>query len=102
VIFDLNYQVRFTAETELGAYSDALWMTPGEYDALKLEQLEALAQTRADKWVFDVKNPVVREPTKEEMQHRLSLVEADIAALTSEKTRLEEEISKPLGMTRGR
>jgi hypothetical protein len=96
VIFDLNYQARFTVDTELGPYADALWFTPGEYDALKAADLDAMAQARADQWVFAMKNPVVREPTKAELQEKVALVDYDISLLMAEKAKLEAEIAKPL------
>jgi hypothetical protein len=96
MIFDLNYQARFTVDTELGPYADALWFTPGEYDALKAADLDALAQARADQWVFDIKNPVIRAPTKAEMIEKVSGLDQHIAELLAEKAVLETEIAKPL------
>jgi hypothetical protein len=94
--FDINYQARFTVDTELGPYADALWFTPGEYDAMKAADLDALAQARADQWVFDIKNPVVREVTKNEMIEKVSTIDKNIAILLAEKSALETEIAKPL------
>lgn len=99
MIFDLNYQVRFIADTELGPYADALWMKPTEYDALEKEALEQMAQARADQWVFDLKNPVTREMTKGEMQEKIIGLDQHIAELVAEKERLAAEIAKPLAKT---
>jgi hypothetical protein len=96
MIFDLNYQARFTVDTELGPYADALWFTPSEYDALKATDLDALAQARADQWVFDIKNPIIREVTKNEMIEKVSTLDQNIAILLAEKAALETEIAKPL------
>jgi hypothetical protein len=43
-----------------------------------------------------MKNPVVREPTKAELQEKVALVDYDISLLMAEKAKLEAEIAKPL------
>lgn len=92
--FTINYQVRFTISTEFGAYSDALYLSEDEYAAYKGKALEQMAQARADAWVENLKNPVVVEPTKEDLQATAAGLDQHIEELQAEKKRLATEIGK--------
>ncbi len=50
-------QVRFSKQTEIGEYNDALYFTQSEYQTTASADIEAAKQARADAWVNAVKNP---------------------------------------------
>jgi len=64
-------QVNFQADTEFGQYSDAIYYTMVEWDALTDEQLEIDKKERVDNFVSSIKNSqqgeVVETPTEDEV-----------------------------------
>ena len=85
-------QVRFSKQTEIGEYNDALYYTQAEYATLAPAIIEAEKQARVDAWVNAVKNaPPPVGPTKEELQTQKSYLEEQ---LTEVNTRLLTAKSK--------
>ena len=73
-------QVRFSKQTTLGEYNDALYYTQADYASLDPVVVEAEKQSRADAWVNAVKNaPTSVEPTKEELQAQKAVLEEQLA-----------------------
>ncbi len=63
-------QIRFSVDTEVGNYSDALYFTEPEYFSKTRADIDALKQQRINNFVTLVKTPapIVPDPTKEELQ----------------------------------
>ena len=59
-------QINFTIPTIYGDFSDAIYKTMEEYDAMTPEELEALKQERVNNWVKIIKDSQqVQENTEE-------------------------------------
>ncbi len=59
-------QINFTIPTIYGDFSDAIYKTLEEYDAMTPEELEALKQERVNNWVQIIKDSQqVQENTEE-------------------------------------
>ena len=54
---ETQVQVKFTRDTELGPFTDAIWMSVSDYQSATPEYLDALKDARAAAWVNAVKNP---------------------------------------------
>jgi hypothetical protein len=84
--------VRFTEDVEFNKgdvrqYSDTLYYTQAEYDALKERDVEMEKQRRITNWKNIVNNPPAYvEPTKEQYEEELARQEEQITAL---KTTME-------------
>lgn len=53
----VKVQVRYTVETEVGTFSDALYYALDEWPNVTTEQMEAEKQRRASAWVTAIKSP---------------------------------------------
>ena len=51
----INVQIRFSIQTEIGEFNDALFIPLAEYDTMTSEQIDILKQARVDAWVAAVK-----------------------------------------------
>ncbi len=72
-------QVRFSKQTSIGEYNDALYYTQAEYASIAPAVVEAEKQARVDAWMNAVKNaPPPVEPTKEELQAQKTYLEEQL------------------------
>jgi hypothetical protein len=85
----IQVQIRFTADTEVGPYTDCLYKTLDEYAALKDEDKEAEKQARVDAYVAAVKNPVPpAEPSIAQLQDEKAMYEQSLIVV---KGKLEDK-----------
>ena len=83
---NIKIQVQFTQTTEFGEYSDAIYFSPAEYEALTEEELTALQNERVANWIQTIKDSqVVVEPTDEELLAEKTAIEQQIAQLEDRK-----------------
>ena len=52
---NVRVQVNFTAPSEFGDYSDALYFSPEEFASLTEERLQEMEAERVSKWVSAIK-----------------------------------------------
>ena len=91
---NIKIQVNFQADTEWGLFSDALYFTPTEYEALTEEDLTAMQNERVANFVQSIKDSqVVVEPTDEELLAEKTAIEQQIAQLEDRKEDIVEQIS---------
>ena len=83
---NIKIQVNFQADTEFGSFSDALYFSQSEYEALTEEQLTAMQNERIANFVQSIKDSqVVVEPTDEELLAEKVTIEQQIAQLEDRK-----------------
>lgn len=88
----VRVQVLFTEETPHGTYTDALYYTPEEFDALKDADKDAAKQARVAAYVDKIVNaPPPKEYSKDEWQATVDKIAAD---LTYAQAKLEEAKNK--------
>lgn len=82
-------QVRFSEQTEIGEFNDALYFTEEEFAGLKPEDIEIAAKSRVANWteaVAAASKVVAVEPTVEELEAEVAQVQMEIDRLTAYKT----------------
>lgn len=55
---DVKIRINYSYETDYGTFSDALYMTQSEYDAMTTQDLTALKEQRRDAWIAQRATPV--------------------------------------------
>jgi hypothetical protein len=83
-------QVRFRADTKSGVVQDAMYFAADEFAKLTPEDIEAMAQKRADDYVNNYIPPP--GPTKQELQAKADDIAARIAGLVAEKAEVDAAI----------
>lgn len=85
---EVNIQVRFSRQTEDGVtFTDALYFTPADYEALTEGEIEALEDERFQRWQEVVSSPSP-EPSAAD---QLADIEQQIAQLEELKAALAAE-----------
>jgi len=81
-------QVRFSEQTKYGTFTDALYFTQAEYDAISPEDINAQIQDRVANYIAAVEAPGQDvQPSKAELQAAKAELEAQVSDLN-------EKISK--------
>ena len=90
----VKIQVMFTQATEYGDFTDALYFSPAEYEALTDEQLTTMQNERVANYVQSIKDSmVVTEPTVEDLQAQQEAIDKQIEQLTNTKENLSSQIT---------
>ena len=72
-------QIRFIVDTEVGKYSDAIYLTWSEYQNKTRFEIDSIKQQRVNNYVSSVKYPVpAQEPTKEQLQKDADYLQAQL------------------------
>ena len=75
-------QIRFSEDTEVGTFTDALYLTMYEYVGKPQSEIDTLKQARVTTFVNSVKNAVpAPEPTKAELQADVANLQKQIDSL---------------------
>lgn len=78
----ISIKVEFTEEVNGNKFTDSLYFTPEEYDALSTKQLNKLKQKRVDNFRAYIENPPQPpEPTKEELEQSKEILAEQLAKL---------------------
>lgn len=94
---DVRIQVLIRKDTKHGQFSDAIYLSPAEFEALKDEDLEALKDERVNKWLGVIeasKNATRPEPTKEDLEAEQSMLEAQKLALEVQAQAIEAQVTE--------
>lgn len=82
----ISIKVEFTEEVNGQNFTDSLYFTPEEYDALSKKRLNKLKQERVDNFQAFIDNPPPPpEPTKEELEQAKEVA-------VEQLTKLEESL----------
>lgn len=95
---DVRIQVMIRKKTQHGQFSDAMYFSKEEYDALTNQEVRALAEARKDAWVQAVKDAskAVRvAERKADKQARRNQIAADLAALEADIAATPEDEIAP-------
>ena len=88
---DVKVQVNFRADTKYGVYADALYFTEAEWEAKP--DVVAMKQTRIDQWVAFMDTAVTpKEPTKEELQKTIDLLNSEIAQTVKNRDKIQSKV----------
>lgn len=86
-------QVRYSMPTDYGDYSDAIYYTPDQWKNIKQDDIDAEKQKRVNAYLDVVHNPpIVKEPTKEDLERDIAVIDKQKAELQS---KLDALIAKP-------
>lgn len=88
---EINHQLRFTIETPMGPYSDALNFSDDEWAKRDQKAIDAAKQQRVDNWLATLA-AAPKVETKEDKRARADALDAQIADLAAQKSQLLNEI----------
>lgn len=77
----VSIKVEFTREVNGNNFTDSLYFTPEEYEALSEKQLDKLKKERVDNFQAYIDNPPQYEPTKEELEVAKEMAVEQLAKL---------------------
>lgn len=83
----IRVQVLIEEQTELGKFSDALYIPLAQFQSLSQDDLDAMKKARADAWVQTVKDmsaQITPDPTPEELQTVKNTLTEQLAAVESQ------------------
>lgn len=81
---EIKVQIPIDVQTAKGRYKDAVYVLKTEFDAMTVEQIEALVQARVDAWVqFRTEQDAIEPPapTQEELLAAQAALEAELARI---------------------
>jgi hypothetical protein len=82
---ELYVQIKFTADTAHGPYSDALYIPKDDFNSLSQDDIDAMKQERIDNWIYFIEHtpppPPPPEKTDEELQAELNEINARAAVI---------------------
>lgn len=83
---NVRIQVLVTKDTPIGRYQDALYFSPDEFNAISQDDVDAMAQKRADDWVASVQaaSKIDYVPTAEELQAQKADLQAQLDAVDTQ------------------
>ena len=86
----VSIKVEFTRQVNGNNFTDSLYFTPEEYEAMSEKELEAKKQERVDNFQAFIDNPPEpAEPTKEELEQSKETLAAELERL-NEKIQAKE------------
>ena len=86
----ISIKVEFTEEVNGNKFTDSLYFTPEDYEALSEKQLNSLKKERVDNFKAFIDNPPQPpEPTKEELEQSKETLAAELERL-NEKIQAKE------------
>lgn len=86
----VRIQVQFTRQVNGNNFTDSLYFTPEEYEAMSDKQLDKLKQERVDNFQAFIDSPQQPpEPTKEELEQSKETLAAELERL-NEKIQAKE------------
>lgn len=78
----ISIKVEFTEEVNGNKFTDSLYFTPEDYEALSEKQLNSLKKERVDNFKAFIDNPPAPpEPTKEELEQSKEILAEQLAKL---------------------
>lgn len=78
----ISIKVEFTEEVNGNKFTDSLYFTPEDYEALSEKQLNSLKKERVDNFKAFIDNPPEPiEPTKEELEQSKEILAEQLAKL---------------------
>ena len=78
----ISIKVEFTEEVNGNKFTDSLYFTPEDYEALSEKQLNSLKKERVDNFKAFIDNPPEPiEPTKEELEQQKQMLQDQVAEL---------------------
>lgn len=91
----IRVQILIEEQTELGKFSDAIYLPLAQYQALSQDDLDAMKKARADAWVQTVKDmsaQITPDPTPEELQTVKNALTEQLAAVELQLSDVSEEV----------
>ena len=86
----VSIKVQFTRQVNGNNFTDSLYFTPEEYEAMSEKQMDKLKQERVDNFQAIIDNPPQPpEPTKEELEQSKETLAAELERL-NEKIQAKE------------
>lgn len=86
----VTIKVEFTREVNGNSFTDSLYFTPEEYEAMSEKELDAKKQERVDNFQAFIDNPPEpAEPTQEELEQSKETLAAELERL-NEKIQAKE------------
>ena len=94
----VSIKVEFTRQVNGNNFTDSLYFTPEEYEAMSEKQLNVLKQERVDNFQAIIDNPPQPpEPTKEELEQQKQMLQDQVAELDARITKKLEVVEPVKG-----
>ena len=83
---EVDIRWRFSYDTQQGRFSDALYFTPSNHQALTVGQILTMQQARRDAWLEALRQARInaRKATRAELQAQRAQMQEQLAALDAE------------------
>ena len=84
---EIRVQIKFKENTKYGIFTDALYFTQAEFDALTIDDLKVKKKEHTDKWVYFVETESKKEsppPTEEELLAQQAELQAQLDAINAQ------------------